>query len=36
MTALHEYTHRLLAYTTSVGMLGFLLMNIHEVEKNKN
>lgn len=34
-SSLHEDTHRLLASTTSVGMLDFLLMNIYEVERNE-
>ena len=34
-SSLHEDTHSLLASTTSVGMLDFLLMNICEVERNE-
>lgn len=33
-TSLHELTHQILASSSSIGMLDFLLMNIYEVEKD--
>ena len=34
-SSLHEYTHRILSSSSSVGMLDFLLMNVYEAESGK-